>query len=308
MMVPIPRTLLDRFGRCVDDLRISLTSACDLSCWFCHHEGVSPNGATGMSVEEVERIARAASRLGVRFLKLTGGEPLLRRDIVEIVRRASPHFESVSLVTNGQRLDPLARPLRQAGLARVNVSVHTVDPGAYRALTGGDLAPVLRGVRAAVEAGLSPVKANAVVTERTAQDLPALLRWAAKERVGLQLIELHGPPSLSSKLVEARALVSPIEEELQRRASAIELSRMHNRRRYRIDGVSVEVTRPEENPSFCQACTRLRVTAKGELKPCLMRADNHVDVLGPIRGGASEARVEALFREAAGRRAPYWRT
>lgn len=308
MMVSSHPALMDDHGRTVNDLRISLTSACDLSCWFCHHEGVPPGGARGMSPDEVERVCAAAARLGVRHLKLTGGEPLLRKDIVEVVRRASTHIDSVSLVTNGQRLEHLARPLRAAGLRRVNVSVHTLDPVRYHALTGGELGPVLRGLRAAVEAGLAPVKANVVVTRETAGELPQLLRWAAAEELALQLIEIHEPPSAASRAHELRAPVTPIEEELRRRSERTEASRMHNRRRYHVEGVPVEITRPQENPTFCNACTRLRITAEGALKPCLMRDDNHVELLGPLRAGASDEHVETLFREAARRRAPFWRS
>lgn len=299
--------LIDPFGRPVDDLRVSVTPACDLACWFCHHEGTR-NGAREMSAWELRAIVRIASRLGIRYLKLTGGEPLLRPDLVDVVRHTTPLFEEVSLVTNGQRLESVAGALHSAGLRRVNVSLHTLDAGEYRKLTGAPVEPVLRGIRAAVNAGLFPVKANVVVTPRTPMDLDRLLSWAAAERVALQFIELHTPPGTASRVESERVPLGALEEELVSRAGAVTTHRLHGRRRYHLDGVSVDVTRPQGNASFCASCTRLRLTHDGRLRPCLMRTGNEVDLLGPLRRGASEQDLEQAFRRAASNRAPYWRS
>lgn len=295
--------LLDPTGRPVNDLRISLTPACDLACTFCHREGMADTGRL-LGADELQRICAVAARLGVRHVKLTGGEPLLRPDVVDIVRRISGRFEGVSLVTNGRHLESLAQPLRDAGLARVNVSLHTLDPAEYRALTGGELEPVLRGIRAAVRAGLDPVKANVVFTADNQPDVDRLVAWAASEGVTLQLIEVHAPPGARANVLSTRVPLEPLEETLAARATRIETHPLHGRKRFLLDGTSVEVTRPHDNPAFCSACTRMRLTHDGWLKPCLMRADNHVFLGDALRRG--DEAVASAFREATRRRVPYW--
>lgn len=291
--------------RAVDNLRVSLTSACDLRCTFCHQEGATARGRA-MTTQEVITICETAARLGVRYLKFTGGEPLLRPDFVEIVRATSSWFEDVSLVTNGQCLDSLAQPLREAGLMRLNVSLHTLNPTTYAQLTGGSIDPALRGIAAAVRAGFEPVKVNVVVTPRNAHEIDDLIKWSVRQQVQLQLIEIHAPPGSPEHILEQRVLLDLIEVRLRGLASRVEKSQMHDRARYVLDGTTVEVTRPEGNASFCSSCTRLRLTHDGYLKPCLMRADNHVDIIGALREGAGENDLAKLFREAASRRAPYW--
>lgn len=184
--------LVDPFGRPVLDVRLSVNASCNLRCWFCHQEG-TPGPGRMMSADEIRILARTAAGLGVKYAKITGGEPLLRADIVNIVRHLTPLFREVSLVTNGQKLELYAASLRAAGLARINVSLHSLDADVYRSLTGAHVEPVLGGVRAAREAGLNPVKVNIVATRQTLERLDALLDWGARERVTLQLIELHAP-------------------------------------------------------------------------------------------------------------------
>ncbi|MBI4393057.1 MAG: GTP 3',8-cyclase MoaA [Euryarchaeota archaeon] len=297
--------LVDPFGRPVDDLRISLTSDCNLACWFCHREGMRP-GADIMTADEVESLCEVASDLGIRFLKITGGEPLLRRDIARIVARAAPLFEEVSLVTNGQLLRRNARRLKAAGLTRVNVSLPALTASGYAKATGGRLEPVLDGIREAVAAGLDPVKVNAVVTRRTTDGLDEFIRWAASQGVMVQFIELHAPPGSPPGLLEERIDLADFETRLQGMAVSEERHRLHGRMRFRLARTAVEVTRPQYNPDFCRACKRLRLTHDGLLKPCLMRDDNLVDVLGPLRRGAGRPEISRLFTEAASRRAPFW--
>lgn len=289
----------------VDNLRVSLTSACDLRCTFCHQEGMAACGRS-MTTQEVVTICKTAARVGVRYLKFTGGEPLLRPDVVEIVRATSSWFEDASLVTNGRRLEMLAKPLKLAGLTRVNVSLHTLDPARYERLTGGSIHPALRGIAAAVRAGFEPVKVNVVVTPMNAHEIDDLIQWSVREQVQLQLIEIHAPPGSPEHILEQRVPLDLIETRLRSVASRVEKSHMHDRARYVLDGTTVEVTRPEGSASFCSSCTRLRLTHDGYLKPCLMRADNQVDIIGPMRDGAGEEDLAKLFREAASRRTPYW--
>lgn len=300
-----PDALRDPFGRPVDDLRVSLTPACDLACWFCHHEGMATRARLA-SADEIAAIVGAAARFGVRYVKLTGGEPLLRPDLERIVAGIAPLVDEVSLVTNGQRLADRAAALQAAGLRRVNVSVHTIDPAAYASTTGGRLEPVLRGVAAAVEAGLHPVKVNVVATRATIARLDELLAWARSLGVAVQLIEIHTPPGTPLGVLGERVALEDVERAISARASRVTEHRLHARRRYVVDGVQVEVTRPQGNPGFCDGCTRLRLTHDGFLKPCLMRSDNLIDVLGPLRSEGLPAVGTALV-EATRRRAPFWR-
>ncbi|MFW9813382.1 MAG: GTP 3',8-cyclase MoaA, partial [Candidatus Thorarchaeota archaeon] len=154
---------VDRFGRHIDNLRISLTQDCSFSCFFCHREGERDTEGE-ISSDDVERIVRHASRHGIHNVKLTGGEPLLRKDILEIIERISPYVSDLSMTTNGVLLEEMARSLKRAGLTRVNVSIHSLDPEIYNRITGfDDLERVKRGVKSAVDAGLTPVKVNMTV-------------------------------------------------------------------------------------------------------------------------------------------------
>src|SRR5580700_1731797 len=184
----------DRYGRPFSDLRVSLTQRCNLRCVFCHMEGQLVSNEE-LTPAEIETVVRAAVAAGVERVKLTGGEPTLRSDIVEIVERLAALGPEVSMTTNGLRLSELAAPLRAAGLARVNVSLPSLDLATYRTLTGVDgLAKTVAGVRAAVAAGLSPVKLNVVALAGTTADPPGferLVEFAREVGAWIQVIEFE---------------------------------------------------------------------------------------------------------------------
>jgi len=186
--------LIDRFGRRITTLRVSVTDRCNLNCIYCHREGFRAVGDE-LSVDEVEVLVKAAVRLGIARVKLTGGEPLVRGDIVELVERVSsvPGVAEVSMTTNGTLLARLARPLARAGLKRVNVNLPSLDPRRYREVTGRDLlGEVEEGLREAIEAGLWPVKVNVVVLRGLNSDeIPSMIDYAASLPAILQLIELE---------------------------------------------------------------------------------------------------------------------
>jgi len=301
--------LRDPFGRVVDSLRISLTQRCNFECFFCHREGEhDPQGEMGP--EEVEAVVALAAELGFEKVKLTGGEPLLRGDAVEIVRRVAALIPEVSMTTNASLLAERARDLREAGLRRVNVSFHSLRPDVFRRITGnGSQAEVEEGVRAAVYCGLTPVKLNVVVLRGlNSEEIPEMIDYSKKAGAILQLIEYQPLERGAEGWGEYHYDLRPVEEELASRSERVVERDLHRRRQYHLEGGGVvEVVRPMHNSRFCQYCTRLRLTSDGRLKPCLMRDDNLVDVVGPIRRGESrEALVEA-FREAVARREPYWR-
>jgi cyclic pyranopterin phosphate synthase len=289
--------LKDPYNRTVTNLRISLTSRCNLRCIYCHAEG-EVNPKEQMSTDEIAELMRVGAQFGIRSVKFTGGEPMLRQDLVDIIRSVPPGIES-SLTTNGTLLAPKAADLKEAGLARVNVSLDTLRPDRYRQITGKDcLNDALEGIYAAIHVGLTPVKINMVlldgINEDELDDFMAFVR--GKHDLVLQVIEL-----MEFNECRFHGDVDSVEQELNERATRVVTRRMHHRKKYCLDGAEVEVVRPLHNTEFCAFCNRLRVTSDGNLKPCLLRTDNLVN----IRGKHGKE-LEDAFREAVSRRRPYF--
>ncbi len=303
--------IYDNCGRPVLNLRISVTQRCDKHCPYCHREGES-NPSTIMSVEEIIHIVKIALSLDVSRIKITGGEPLLRKEILEIVRSIArlQGLKDLSMTTNGTHLKSLAKDLKKAGLNRLNISLPTLDPEIYHDLMGGDLQDALEGVRAAVEAGFHPVKLNMLVLKNVNDgEVDKMIRYAEQSGTILQLIELE-QINLSKAYYERYHLdLGEIEQNLSEWALETRIRKhMQNRRVYTLPKGKVEVIRPTENTEFCASCTRIRVTSDGKVKPCLMRKDNLVDILAPLRNGASDERLTELFLEAVKKREPYYKT
>ena len=307
-------TLYDRFARPVTNLRISLTQECNFRCFFCHREGQRFLAKNEMTPEEIERLVRIASRLGIRKVKLTGGEPTVREDIIEIVRRIKPYVRDLSMTTNGSRLKELAEPLARAGLDRVNVSLHSLKPEVYKKITGVDmLETVLDGIKEAVKY-LSPVKLNMTVMKGLNDgEIWDMIDFSAKTGAILQLIELEAPREMTETTFFRKYFypLKPVEKELEKRAVKIRERRMHRRKKYFIPTdygtAEVEVVRAMHNTVFCANCTRLRVTSDGKFKTCLLRNDDLIDFLSAMRNGASDAELVDIFRKAVLKREPYWR-
>lgn len=300
--------LIDPYGRVVNSLRISLTQKCNFDCFFCHQEGESnPDGE--VAPEEIEAIVSAAADLGVNKIKLTGGEPLLRDDVVEVVRRIAPYVDEVSMTTNGYLLAERACALREAGLKRINVSFHSGNSEVFCKIIGQDaLAQVREGILAALECGLSPVKLNMVVMKGVNEgEIHKMIGFTREVGVTLQLIEYQPLERGAEDWGEYHYDLRPLEEELEARAERVVEREMHRRRQYHSEGGGVvEVVRPIHNSDFCMYCTRLRLTSDGCLKPCLMRKDNHVEAVALLRNGASREALIGAFKEAVARRRPFW--
>jgi cyclic pyranopterin phosphate synthase len=301
------RILEDPYGRRVTGLRISITDRCNLSCMYCHNEGADccTCGPVGheMKPELICGIVREAAKFGVSKVKFSGGEPLFRKDFEEILA-CLPPLKEVSATTNGILLEKRARTLKATGLDRVNVSLDSLVPEKYERITGappGSLEKVIRGINSAVEAGLTPVKLNMVLLKGINDDeIDSMMEFVRpyKGMVILQLIELMDvDPRLSKYMIDSKAL----EESLAERASEVKVRHLHHRRKYIIDGVEVEFVRPMDNSEFCAYCSRLRVTADGKFKPCLLVNDNLVDV----REAKSSEEIEKLLKLAVSRRKPY---
>jgi len=305
--------LFDNYGRPTLNLRVSLTQRCNLKCIYCHAEGQIPSsGSTEMTVEEVVQIVSVAVSLGIRRVKLTGGEPLLRPDIVDVVRGLSgiSGLQDLSMTTNGTRLSTLAMPLLEAGLMRVNINLPSLDDATYRSLNGGDLRETLGGVEAAVKAGLSPVKLNMLILRGVNEhEIDSMIEFAKKAGVILQLLELEPLRVSDPYYLRYHYLLDAVEENLRRRALRVRTrGDMQSRRVYSLPGVEVEVVHPVENTEFCAHCTRLRLTSDGKLKPCLMVGSNLVDVLTPLRSGVGDEVLRELFVAAVKRREPFYRS
>jgi len=264
-----------------------------------------------MTVEEIARITRVAISLGISRVKLTGGEPLLRDDIGEIARRISliPSIEDTAMTTNGVLLKEKAEGLRKSGVKRLNISFVSLDERVYQDVTGGHLERVLDGIREAARAGFYPIKLNMVVLSAVNEkEVDRITQFSRENGLVLQLIELE-PVNVDSKYYSDHHMsLSRIEEHLKSMAISVETRRyMQNRRVYHLPGVKVEVVNPIENTEFCAHCTRLRLTSDGKLKPCLMRDDNLIDLLTPLREGADDAALTSLFLKAVERREPYFK-
>lgn len=290
-------TLVDPFGRKVTGLRIALTHRCNMRCIYCHHEGETSPGEE-MSKETVVQVVKAGADLGIKSVKFTGGEPLMRSDLEDILNELPGHLD-LSLTTNGTLLAGRATSLAEAGLDRLNVSLDALNPRIYSEITGGtkkDLNRVVEGIRSARDAGLTPIKLNMVVLRENQDEVDELIEFAREEGAILQLIELLDleGKGLGGDLVD-------IEKDLERRSDRIVTRDMHRRRKYFLDGAEVEVVRPIDNTEFCANCTRLRVTSDGKLKPCLLRNDNLVEM-----GAADFEETKRLLREATACRKPYF--
>ena len=304
--------LTDSCGRPLLNLRLAVTKKCNLRCSYCHGEGEErePEQYNGeMTVEEIVRIVHVAVDLGISRVKLTGGEPLMRKDIVNIVGKISsiPGLKDLSMTSNGVMLEALADELHEAGLKRMNISLPTLDGVVFHKLTGGVIEGAINGVRAAVEAGLCPVKLNMLILKGINDEaVPDMIEFATRTGTVLQLIELE-PINVSDSFYCANhQSLDLYEEALQQKAIRIETRRfMQNRHVYYLPGVKVETVRPIENTEFCLHCSRLRVTSDGKLKPCLMRNDNLVDFLTPLRRGASDKELAELFISANQKREPF---
>jgi len=293
----MPNLMVDRYGRKVTGLRIALTPRCNLKCIYCHHEGeIDPQRE--IPAEMAINAARAAADLGVRSLKFTGGEPLLRQDLESLISQM-PQELDISLTTNGIFLAEQAQDLAEAGLDRLNISLDSLKPGTYRAITGGrkgDLERVLAGIDAAKGAGLEPIKINVVVLKKNEPQIPDLIEFSRQKGMILQLIEL-----LDLRGLGISGDIERIERGLQEWADRITMREMHRRKKYFIDGAEVEVVRPMDNTEFCAHCTRLRITSDGKIKPCLLRSNNLIDI-----GTCDREKIKELLQKANDLREPYF--
>ena len=297
--------LTDGFGRDLTGIRVSLTDRCNFDCVYCHNEGLGDTRGpmdpqeNEMTTDEVVRVLEVAADLEVEAVKFTGGEPMLRGDLEEIISR-TPSSMEISMTTNGTFLPGRAADLVDAGLERVNVSQDSMDPEAFAEVTKtGAYDRVLEGIDAALDAGLAPVKLNMVVFDQTASYIPEMVERVGNES-GLQLQLIEYMPELAGH-PEWAIDIDRVHEWLAEQADRIETREMHDRNRYWIDGGMVEIVDPVENPQFCANCHRVRVTHEGELKGCLNRTDDYVSMEPMTKPAIREA-----FEEVVAHRVPFY--
>ncbi len=298
----------DSYGRRINYLRISLTDACNLRCVYCMPEQMKfrPRQEL-MSDEEILTLVRVGASLGVNKIRLTGGEPSIRPGVVDLVREIArtPGIQDLAMTTNGLLLDKLARPLAAAGLKRVNISIDTLDAERFHKLTRwGSVDDVWRGIRAAEDAGLRPIKLNSVIVRgfNDGQDMIDLARLTLENDWEVRFIEMMpfgeiGDFQQSNVVTfqEMRANIETVFGPLEEAGYDF----VDPSRPFRIAGAMgtlgfiSSVTEP-----FCQGCGRVRLTADGKLRLCLLR-DDEVDLLTPLRNGATFEDMRVLMRDGA---------
>ncbi len=305
--------MVDGFKRPVLSLRISITSRCNLECIYCHNDGIIPQDYE-MSADEIGKIARIAAEIGIKKIRLSGGEPLIRDDVVDIVRKiSSVGFSDISLTTNGTLLGDYAKALVDAGLNRVNISFDTLDPKTYLFITKKNyLLRAKEGIKKAAGAGLYPIKVNMVIMNNiNNHEIWDMFKFCRENGAILQLIELlktNNCPDYET-INKYHYEMDELEKKLVKISSKVKKRHfMQNRKKYFINGGEIEIVRPMDNTEFCKNCTRIRITPDGKIKPCLLRNDNLVNFIDSMRDGCSDDHLKNLFLEAIKKREPFYTT
>ena len=302
--------MIDPFGRNISYLRVSVTDRCDFRCVYCMAEHMTflPK-AELLTLEELDRLCGAFIAKGVERLRITGGEPLVRRDVMRLFEslgaRLGHGLQELTITTNGSQLAKFAEPLARAGVKRVNVSLDTLDPRKFREITRwGDLSKVLSGIEAAQAAGLS-VKINTVaLRDVNDAEIPSMLEWAHGRGMDMTLIEVMPMGEIDGDRVEQYMPLSLMRAQLEQRVTLDESP-------YRTDGPARYVRVRETGGrlgfitpmthNFCESCNRVRLTCTGTLYMCLGQEDA-ADLRGPLRASSDDALLNAAIDEAIARK------
>ena len=306
--MPSQAGLVDRFGRQLTYLRISVTDRCNMRCDYCRPAAdayQAESHAQILSYEEIERVVSVAAKLGVTKVRITGGEPLVRRDLTKLIKKIAviPGITDLAMSTNATLLEKYAEKLFSAGLQRLNISMDSLNSLRFRKLTGGELAPVLAGIAAARAAGLSPIKINTVLMRGINDDeVASLIDFAVEHGATIRFIELM---PMKQGLDWEKHYIS-IDEVLQRddvRARvdvnvALETGNTAARYLPLKDGAGDVGFIMPMSEHFCEGCNRLRLTANGGLRSCLP-ADHQLNLRDLMRGGGSDDDIRSVFLRSA---------
>jgi cyclic pyranopterin phosphate synthase len=303
--------MTDPFGRTISYLRVSVTDRCDLRCFYCMSEDMTflPK-ADLLTLEELDRLCTAFIAKGVRKLRLTGGEPLVRRNVLSLVRSLSRHLPSgalneLTLTTNGSQLARFADELKDCGVRRINVSLDTLEPAKFRAITRwGDLGKVLDGIEAARSAGLA-VKINAVALKGlNEEEIPLLMEWAHGKGMGLTLIEVMPMGDIGEGRIDQYVPLSLLRARLAKQYTLTDLDESTGgpARYVRVGetGGKLGFITPMTH-NFCESCNRVRVTCTGTLHTCLGHEDAS-DLRKPLRASADNELLSAAIDRAISRK------
>lgn len=303
--------MIDPFGRVVNYLRISVTDRCDFRCVYCMSEDMHflPKKEV-LSLEELDRLCSAFIRKGVKQLRLTGGEPLVRRNIMSFVHAMSRHLdtgalEDLTLTTNGSQLSRFAHELVDCGVKRINVSLDTLDPEKFKQVTRwGDLNKVLAGLKAATDAGLR-VKINTVALKNFNDiEIDEMLKWCGDQGYDLTLIETMPMGEIAGDRNDQYLPLSQVRQDLRERWTLTEIDyRTGGPARYvRVEetGAKLGMITPMTH-NFCESCNRVRLTCTGTLYMCLGQ-DDAADLRAPLRASESDELLENAIDEAIGRK------
>ena len=305
--------MLDKFNRDINYLRVSITDRCNLRCLYCMpKEGLSLLGHEDiLRYEEISRIIGVAVNMGIRKIRITGGEPLIRRGAVDFIDslKAMPDISDISLTTNGILLESLAEKLYHAGVKRINISLDSLNPDKYRHITrGGDLNAVLRGIDEVYRIGFSPIKINIVAIKgfnddelldfaKLSIDKPYQIRFIELMTIGRAVLD-NNSKYLSNEVVREKIReiynLEPVNGERNRIDGPANIFRIR-------DGAGEIGFISPVSHHFCHSCNRLRLTADGHLRACLL-SDEEIDLKDPLRGGCSDKDIAELMQKGIARK------
>jgi len=297
-------TLIDKYGRPVNGLRVSITNLCNYNCIFCHREGVFNEDEYELNRSDWRFLFETAVELGIRSFKITGGEPFLRKDIVDIIRDIVELGGLVSIVTNGSLLDNYVDKLVDIGIDHINISLHSLNPKTYRELTGGDLDKILLNIDRLIENNIR-VKINYVVLKQNIEEYMDLIKYAVIREIDLNIIELI-PLGIDYSLWSSiHVPINPIIDYLERVSNGKYIRDFQSRPVYRVGNIEITVIKGFCNKELCSKCTRLRMTPSGYLKTCLFTQatiNSRKYILNRDKNGLMNA-----FKEAVEKREPFFK-
>ncbi|MEW8506129.1 MAG: GTP 3',8-cyclase MoaA [Candidatus Thiodiazotropha sp.] len=301
--------LNDSFGRRIEYLRLSVTDRCDFRCFYClprsHRDFEMPDD--WLTTDEIERLVAQFAVLGVKHVRLTGGEPLVRKELDEIARRITklPGIEELSLSTNASRLSRFAERLSQAGVSRLNISLDSLDEDKFHEITGSRLQPVLEGIARAQACGMSPIKINMVVMRGiNDSEVESMIEYCMTHHLTLRFIETMPVGTGGQAATEHYMPLSEIEERLKKRyrLSAAAMRGSGPARYFQIDDSELVIGFiTPQSQHFCDTCNRVRVSVTGDLHLCLGQEEK-LELRPLMRGGATDESIQQAIRAAIARK------